>query len=94
MEKFFNFGDAIKERRTLFFAGEDDSRAVGLLANAGVDDGFEEEFELFKAEIFGASHKVTAKLSAKHSIVGGFEALVVQNVALLVPFCIEMVPYF
>lgn len=94
MEKLFNFKVGVEERRTLFVAGEDDSRTVRLLTDARVDDDFEKKSGLFKAKIFGASHKVSAMLSVEHSVVGWFEALVVQNIALLVPFCIQMFPYF
>lgn len=44
MEKLFDFGDGVEERRTFFFTGEDDSGTVGLFADTGVDDGFEKEF--------------------------------------------------
>ena len=92
VEELIHLRDGVKKQRAVFGGGEDDTRAVGLLAETGVDNGFEKELELFKAKSFGAHQKVPAELSVKHSIIGWFEALVVQNVALLVPLRIQMLP--
>lgn len=77
VKELLHFSDAVAQRGSGLAALEDVSWGVRLFADAGADDGFEEEAVLAGAQVFGASDKLATELGAEHSVVGGLVALVV-----------------
>lgn len=82
-EELVHFEEGVGHRGGGFAAVGDGLGGVGLFADAGVDDGFEEEFELVEAEVFVAADDVAGEFGGELSVVGGFVAVVVEEVAAL-----------